>query len=124
MATGRLALVICALQARQAVDRLEGGRVLFSGIELIVSPAWLFGLTTWLTLIAATAFCILVSDHVTRKGVANGMILFAAAAGLSDLLGGRFELHVLVLLVAAPIAAPGYRRAVLASRPAQELPVG
>ena len=121
-ATGGLALAICAIQARRAVDRWEAGRALF-GTDLIVGPDWLFGVTTWLTLIAATAICIWVSDHVTRKGVTNGMFLFAAAAGLSDLLGGRFQPRVLVLLIAALIAAPGYRRAVLASRPSQELPV-
>jgi preprotein translocase subunit SecY len=122
--TGGLGLVIGAIQAKRVIARFEEDAVLPDGTGLFVGPDWLFGLTTFLTLTAATAICVWGSDFVTRKGVANGMVLLAVAAALLDLSVGRFELRVLVMLTAALIAAPGYRRAVLASRSLPQRSVG
>jgi preprotein translocase subunit SecY len=71
------------------IARFEEEAVLPDGTSLFVGPDWLFGLTTLLTLTAATAICVWGSDFVTRKGVANGMVLLAVAATLLDLSVGR-----------------------------------
>jgi preprotein translocase subunit SecY len=129
-AAGGLALVIAARQAMGlARDLVEGAAQFPSGLPVIARPDWLFSVTTVLTLVAATACWIWLTDHMTRRGVANGIRLTVLVGVVSNVISVLLALPVssvlrLPLVVLSPSSvfelvlafavAPAYRRTVTA----------
>jgi preprotein translocase subunit SecY len=120
-----VAFLLCAAQASSIAAFLERESSAPGGLQLVYQHGWTFRLLMVLTLTSGASCFIWLSDYITQRGIANGMVLIFVVgiiAGLSrsfDVLWAQ-PVRVLMMLALAVgvvvLTARGYRRAVKATR--------
>jgi len=118
--TALVAFLLCVVQASGMALFLEQQSNVPGGLSLVYRPGLAFRLMTVLTLTSGTALLVGLTDYVTQRGVANGMVLMFVSALIAGLLRGstldalRYR-PILLLWLAVSVAfvvliSRGYRR--------------
>ena len=124
--TALVAFLGCVVQASSIALFLEQGSDVPGALPLVYRSGLAFRLITVLTLTSGTALLVGLTDYITQRGIANGMVLMFVSAIIAGLLRGStldllrnrpLTLLWLVLSVAVVVViSRGYRRA-LEARP-------
>ncbi len=86
LAVGWLAAALSLLQGLGVALALESGP---AGLgDVVTEPGWGFRVTVTLTLAAGVAVSVLIARAITAQGLANGLVMLAAAQALRVLVGG------------------------------------
>ena len=119
-----LAILLCVTEAAGLAAFLERVSLAGGGSPIVLHPGWTFRLTTLLTLTVGTTLLMLISDQISKRRIANGMLLvFGAgmAVGLAGVFGplltGQIDpfglLKALALnTIVVAVVSHGYRRAI------------
>jgi preprotein translocase subunit SecY len=114
-----VAILLCAAQAILVALFMERTSAINEGLKIVVTPGWVFRITTLVTLTAGTTSLMLISDQISRRQIGNGMFLVFVAgivSGLSRTLGQADPFALLtyaVLQIAVVlVVSRGYRRSI------------
>jgi preprotein translocase subunit SecY len=114
-----VAILLCAVQAIGVALFMERTSAINEGLKIVVTPGWVFRITTLVTLTAGTTSLMLISDQISRRQIGNGMFLVFVAgivSGLSRTLGQADPFALLtyaVLQIAVVlVVSRGYRRSI------------
>jgi preprotein translocase subunit SecY len=123
------AVVLCVLQSRALAWWLEAQSRVPLGLQLVDTPGWSFQLLAVVTLTTGTAMFMWLTDSITKRGTANGMLIVFIAgviAGLADVGAGiRAQpwsqfLTLVLTVVGVAFVARGYRVALQESLPVDD----